>query len=79
MNFKDYTNQYSNLVTFTPNKNTPIHRWYPLVEGYSTDFVRNIIEEQEFRPEFCFDPFGGIGKNQNPRRFAGSGRNCGCG
>lgn len=61
MNFKDYTNQYSNLVTFTPNKNTPIHRWYPLVEGYSTDFVRNIIEEQEIRPEFCFDPFGGIG------------------
>jgi len=61
LNFKDYTNQYSNLVTFTPNKNTPIHRWYPLVEGYSTDFVRNIIEEQEIRPEFCFDPFGGIG------------------
>ncbi|SFS30643.1 DNA methyltransferase [Lutibacter maritimus] len=61
MNFKDYTNQYSNLVTFTPNKNTPIHRWYPLVEGYSTDFVKNIIEEQENKPEFCFDPFGGIG------------------
>lgn len=61
MNFKDYTNQYSNLVTFTPNKNTPIHSWYPLVEGYSKDFVKNIIDEQKIKPEFCLDPFGGIG------------------
>ncbi len=61
MNFIDYTKVYSNLVTFTPNKNTPIHRWYPLVEGYSSDFVKNIIEEQEVKPTFCLDPFGGIG------------------
>lgn len=57
----DYTDLYSNLVTFNPNKNTSIHRWYPLVEGYSKDLVKSIINEQKIRPNVCFDPFGGIG------------------
>lgn len=57
----DYTDLYSNLVTFNPNKNIPIHRWYPLVEGYSRDLVKSIINEQKIKPETCLDPFGGIG------------------
>lgn len=61
MNLTDYNNTYSNLVTFLPNKKIPIHRWYPLVEGYSSELVRSIIDEQKIRPEICFDPFGGIG------------------
>ncbi|MFN4026254.1 MAG: DNA methyltransferase [Flavobacterium sp.] len=61
MNLTDYNNTYSNLVTFLPNKTIPIHRWYPLVEGYSSELVKSIIEEQEIRPQVCFDPFGGIG------------------
>ena len=61
MNLINYNNTYSNLVTFLPNKTIPIHRWYPLVEGYSSELVKILIEEQEIRPEVCFDPFGGIG------------------
>jgi DNA modification methylase len=57
----DYTKEYFNLVTFTPNKNKPIHKWYPLVEGYSTELVKKLIEEQVSRPNICFDPFGGVG------------------
>lgn len=61
MNLIDYNNTYSNLVTFSPNKTVPIHRWYPLVEGYSSELVKNIIQEQVVKPTVCFDPFGGIG------------------
>lgn len=61
MNLTDNINKYTDLVTFTPNKTIPIHRWYPLVEGYSSELVTSIIEEQEERPNLCFDPFGGIG------------------
>ena len=43
----DYTDLYSTLVTFNPNKNISIHKWYPLVEGYSRDLVKSIINEQK--------------------------------
>lgn len=61
MKIKDYTKDYFNLVTFNPNKNLPIHKWYLLVEGYSSDLVKNIINEQKITPKVCFDPFGGVG------------------
>ncbi len=61
LNLIDNINKYSDLVTFTPNKTVPIHKWYPLVEGYSSELVKSIIEEQEVKPSICFDPFGGIG------------------
>lgn len=61
MNLVDNINKYTDLVTFTPNKTTPIHRWYSLVEGYSSELVKGIIEEQDKKPNLCFDPFGGIG------------------
>ena len=61
MTFTDYEKEYSKLVTFTPNKIIPIHRWYPLVEGYSSELVRSIINEQVVQPSVCLDPFGGIG------------------
>jgi DNA modification methylase len=61
LNLTDYKQSYSSLVTFTPNKIIPIHKWYPLVEGYSKELVENLIEEQPVRPNICFDPFGGVG------------------
>ncbi len=61
MKIIDYTKTYSELVTFDPNKNTQIHRWYPLVEGFSSNLVKGIINEQETKPEVCLDPFGGVG------------------
>lgn len=61
MKLTNYIHKYSDLVTFTPNKSIPVHRWYPLVEGYSTDLVQSIIAEQKSTPKLCLDPFGGVG------------------
>lgn len=61
MNLTDHKESYSNLVTFSPNKTIPIHKWYPLVEGYSTELVKTLIAEQPIKPNICFDPFGGVG------------------
>ncbi len=61
MKITDYIKTYSDLVTFNPNKTTQIHRWYPLVEGFSSNLVEGIINEQEKTPVVCLDPFGGVG------------------
>lgn len=57
----DYNGYYKDLVLFTPNKYQPVHRWFSLVEGFSSELVRRIIGEQEVHPQICLDPFGGIG------------------
>jgi DNA modification methylase len=57
----EYIDKYAGLVTFNPNKLAEIHRWYPFVEGYSSDLVKSIISEQSETPELCLDPFGGVG------------------
>ncbi len=38
-----------------------MHRWYQLIEGFSSELVRRIIGEQEEFPQLCIDPFGGVG------------------
>ncbi len=46
--------------TFRPNKNEPVHRWYPYLEGYSQQLVR--YELRNRRPgDTVYDPFGGSG------------------
>lgn len=58
----DYTEKYSDLVSFwNSNRYHPTHRWYSFVEGYSSEFVRRIIGEQERMPRTCIDPFSGTG------------------
>ena len=57
----DSSNEYSELVSFSLNRNVPFHRWYSFVEGYSKEFVRRLIGEQVNMPKVCLDPFGGIG------------------
>jgi DNA modification methylase len=59
--YKDSRELYSDLVSFTGNKYQPVHRWFSLVEGYSSEFVRRIIGEQKIMPQVCFDPFMGVG------------------
>ncbi len=59
--YKDCRELYSDLVSFTGNKYQPVHRWYSLVEGYSSELVRRILGEQERMPGVCFDPFMGVG------------------
>src|ERR1041385_4602871 len=61
MNYINEIDAYSDLVSFISNKYQSTHRWYSLVEGFSSEFVRRIIGEQENYPEVCFDPFGGVG------------------
>jgi len=48
-------------VTFQPNKNFGIHRWYPYVEGFSGGFVSNVLNEFCVSSGTVFDPFGGCG------------------
>lgn len=49
-----------NIGTFTPNKDKPIHRWYSYLEGYSSEFVSKIIED-ETGIKSIYDPFCGSG------------------
>jgi len=54
--------QKKNLgLTFQPNKNIGIHRWYPYVEGFSGEFVSNVLGEFGVASGTVFDPFGGCG------------------
>ena len=47
--------------TFRGGRGSPLHEWYPYMEGYSPEFVSNIIET--FAPEArdILDPFCGSG------------------
>ena len=50
-------------ITFRDSKRAPFHRWYPYVQGFAYDYVREVI--QRFRPAACiYDPFGGAGTTQ---------------
>ena len=48
-------------VTFQPNKKCGIHCWYPYVEGFSGEFVSNMLDEFGITSGLVFDPFGGCG------------------
>lgn len=56
----NYNHDFGELVFFSSNKYQPVHRWYPLVEGYSSELVRRIVGEQKKIPKVCLDPFGGV-------------------
>ncbi|MEK7448314.1 MAG: DNA methyltransferase [Planctomycetota bacterium] len=47
--------------TFRGGENESLHNWYPFLEGYSPQFVKDIIEN--FMPSIknVFDPFSGTG------------------
>lgn len=61
INVVNYNHDFGELVLFASNKYQPVHRWYSLVEGYSSELVRRIVGEQKTLPQVCLDPFGGIG------------------
>ena len=58
-------------VTFQPNKNVGIHRWYPYVEGFSGGFVSNVLNEFDVSSGAVFDPFGGCGTTAVVASFSG--------
>lgn len=48
------------LGVFNDNRQKPVHRWYPFVEGYSADLVSLALDEFP-DAETILDPFGGSG------------------
>jgi DNA modification methylase len=71
---KDYTEVYKPIMQFNKNKTAFIHQWYPFVEGYSKEFITNIIEEIDYEPQFALDPFAGSGTT--PVELQEMGINC---
>jgi DNA modification methylase len=71
---KDYTEVYKPIMQFNRNKTAFIHQWYPFVEGYSKEFITNIIEEIDYDPQFALDPFAGSGTT--PVELQEMGINC---
>lgn len=47
--------------TFRIAKTTPLHRWYPFIQGYSPQFVEEILSRYAPRASRVFDPFAGVG------------------
>lgn len=48
-------------MQFNKNKEEPVHRWYPFVEGYSKEFITSIIDEIDNKNIICLEPFSGSG------------------
>jgi DNA modification methylase len=71
---KDYTEVYKPIMQFNKNKTAFIHQWYPFVEGYSKEFITNILEEIDYEPQFALDPFAGSGTT--PVELQEIGINC---
>lgn len=59
--FKDCTEKYNSIMVFGKNKNVLVHRWYPFVEGYSKEFIEDILQELPFTPQCALEPFCGSG------------------
>lgn len=47
MKIKDWSFEYNNFVSANKNKKKSVNRWFPILEGFSNDFVESIIREQE--------------------------------
>jgi DNA modification methylase len=52
---------YEDLGVFKTNRERPIHRWYPFVEGYSAELVDMALREHPDADAAVLDPFGGSG------------------
>lgn len=60
-NFIDCTEKYDSVMQFDKNKNVFVHRWYPFVEGYSKEFIEDILSELPSTPTCALEPFSGSG------------------
>jgi hypothetical protein len=48
-------------LTFRDSKALPVHRWYPYVEGFSVQYIRERLAAIQQRAGILYDPFGGAG------------------
>ena len=75
----DYITEYSDRIIFedgatnsVKNSNERIHRWWPYLEGFSAEFVREVISELKISPgNHVFDPFSGSGTTNLTCKLAG--------
>jgi tRNA G10 N-methylase Trm11 len=60
---KDNASDYriSLQATFQGGRGSPLHEWYPYLEGYSPDFVNSIIDKFAPNAATILDPFCGSG------------------
>jgi len=59
-------------ITFAPNDNLPVHRWWPYVQGYSAAFVQGVLSTSGLpRGATVLDPFAGSGTTLVESRRAG--------
>ena len=64
--------KYRGPITFSANTNQPIHRWWPYVQGYSSEFVASVVEQSGLaRGSRIHDPFAGSGTTLVEARRAG--------
>lgn len=50
-----------NDPAFASNKKLPIHRWVPWIAGFSSDFVKDVLERYANGNSTVLDPFSGVG------------------
>ncbi|HLN51833.1 MAG TPA: DNA methyltransferase [Thermoplasmata archaeon] len=64
--------RYSGPITFRSNEATPVHRWWPYVQGYSAEFVAGVLSREGLAPgATVLDPFAGSGTTLVETRRAG--------
>lgn len=56
---------------FGSNKSLPIHRWVPWVAGYSSGFVRSVLDRYLPDSGTVLDPFAGVGTTLVEAELAG--------
>jgi SAM-dependent methyltransferase len=64
--------RYRGGITFSDNDAAPVHRWWPYVQGYSAEFVWDLLQRSDLsRDALVFDPFSGSGTTAVEARRAG--------
>lgn len=62
-------------VTHLGGRGEPFHDWFPYLEGYSSQFVKQILEAKFDNPKVLLEPFCGVGTT--PISLAQLGISCG--
>ena len=57
----DNGSSHFNDPSFASNKTQPIHRWVPWIAGFSSDFVRDVLNRYLPDNGTVLDPFSGVG------------------
>lgn len=65
--------RYAGPITFRANENAPVHRWWPFVQGYSAEFVHDVLARAGLaRGATVLDPFAGSGTTLVEARRSGA-------